>query len=154
MPGVPSGYPTGLPSVPYPSFGVTRELFRADGLTLTANGNTASTGALVTNQVNGVTTGIIDVSPAANGLLVVNVLAVSGTGTPTLAVFFDVQDFYGNWLLTSNSTSINGSGITAAGVYGGLIATSTMGLTQNGRIRWTVTGTTPSFTASLDLFGR
>lgn len=148
---VPSGYPAGLSGVPQPRSTVTRELFRADGLVLTAGGNTATAGTV--NQVNNSATGIIDVSAAGNGLLIVNVSAVSGTATPTLAVFFDVQDSYGNWVLVSNATSIGGTAITATGaVAGNLSATSIAAF--NGRIRWTVTGTNPSFTCSLDLFGR
>ena len=92
-----------------------------------------------------------DVTSANN--LIVSVSAVSGTGTPTLAVFFDVEDAYGNWVTVSNATSISGTALTATGTTSGnLSATSIAAF--NGRIRWTVTGTNPSFTCSLDLFGR
>ena len=143
--------PPALSGVPMPNFIASQELFRADGLVITANGNTVT--GTVTNQVNSVTTGIINVQQAGNGLLIINVSAISGTSTPTLAVFFDVQDAYGNWVLVSNATSIGGTAITATGtVTGNLSATSIAAF--NGRIRWTVSGTTPSFTASFNLFGR
>jgi hypothetical protein len=145
--------PPALSGVPMPNFIASQELFRADGLVLTAAGNTASTGATVTNQVNGVTTGIINVQSAANGLLIVNVSAISGTSTPTLAVFFDVQDAFGNWVTVSNATSIGGTAITGTGVVSGNLSATSIAA-YNGRIRWTVSGTNPSFTCSLDLFGR
>ena len=143
--------PTALSGVSMPNFIPSQELFRADGLVLTAAGNTVT--GTVLNQVNGVATGVINVQQVANGLLIVNVAAVSGTGTPTLAVFFDVEDAYGNWVTVSNATSISGTALTATGTTSGnLSATSIAAF--NGRIRWTVTGTTPSFTCSFDLFGR
>jgi hypothetical protein len=149
---VPTGYPSGLPGVPVPNFTCTRELFRADGLTLSTSTNTIT--ATTLNQVNNVATGVIDVSGVANALLVVNAGGV--TGSPSVAVFFDCEDFYGNWVTTSNATSISGTAITTSGTYAGLICLSTLGLTLNGRIRWTVGGTsTPSLTGvSFDLFGR
>lgn len=128
----------------------SQELFRASGLTLTANGDT-----FTANTVNAVTglAGAFDISQVSNGLLVVNVASVTGT-TPVLSVFFDAADFFINWALVSNATSINGSTITAAGVYAGAISNPGV-LTKIGRIRWTVTGTTPSFNGvSFSLYGR
>jgi hypothetical protein len=143
--------PPALSGVPMPNFIPSQELFRADGLVLTAAGNTVA--ATTPNQVNGVTTGVINVQQVSNGLLIVSTTAVSGSGTPTLAVFFDVSDAYGNWVTVSNATSIGGTAITGTGVVSGVI-TATSIAAYNGRIRWTVTGTTPSFTCSFDLFGR
>ena len=96
--------PPARAGVPEPTFASTQELFRADGLTLSSNSDTVT--ANVRNQVNSQTGGIIDVSSVSNGLLIVNVLGVSGTSS-SLAVFFDVQDAYGNWALVSNSTVIS-----------------------------------------------
>lgn len=138
--------------VPEPTFTATQELFRADGLTLTS-GTSDTVTANVVNQVTG-KAGVIDVSSVANGLLVVNVLGVSGT-SPGLAVFFDVQDAYSNWVLVSNSTAISGAVLNSTGtVYGNI--SSGYNLTFNGRIRWTVTGTgSPTFSGvSFSLFGR
>ena len=134
-----------------PNFIASQELFRADGLVITANGNTVT--GTTTNQVNGVTTGIINVQQAANGTLIVNVSAITGSSTPTLAVFFDIQDSFGNWVLVSNATSIGGTAITGTGVVSGPLSATNIAA-FNGRIRWTVSGTTPSFTVSFDIFGR
>lgn len=145
--------PPARSGVPMPNFTGTQELFRADGLTLNSNSDTVS--ANVTNQVNGATGGLIDVSSVSNGLLVVNVAnAPTGTG-PGLAVFFDVRDAYGNWYLTSNATAISGAVLSFAGTVAGNISTG-YNLTYSGRIRWTVTGTAgPTFTGvSFSLFGR
>lgn len=145
--------PPARAGVPMPNFTATQELFRADGLTL--NSNSDSVTANITNQVNGAVGGLIDVSSVSNGLLVVNV-ANAPTGTsPNLAVFFDVRDAFGNWILTSNPTAISGAALGFAGTVAGNISTG-YGLTYNGRIRWTVTGTgSPTFTGvSFSLYGR
>jgi hypothetical protein len=134
-----------------PNFTPTQELFRADGLILTASGNTVT--GTTPNQVNGVTTGIINMQQVSGGLLFIHVSAVSGSSTPTLAVFFDVQDSYGNWVTVSNATSIGGTAITGTSTVAGVISANPVAA-YNGRISWTVAGTTPSFTCSLDLFGR
>ena len=143
--------PPALSGVPMPNFIASQELFRADGLVLTAAGNTVT--GTTTNQVNGVTTGIINVQQVANGLLIINVSAVSGSSTPTLAVFFQVEDYFGNWVTVSNATSIGGSTLTGTGVVSGNM-TATSISAYNARISWTVSGTTPSFTVSFDVFGR
>lgn len=145
--------PPARSGVPFPNFTATQELFRADGLTLNSNSDTVT--ANVTNQANGAKGGYIDVSSVSNGLLVVNA-SVAPTGTtPGLAVFFDVQDAYGNWYLTSNPTAISGAVLNFAAVVAGNISTG-YGLTFAGRIRWVVTGTaSPTFSGvSFSLFGR
>ncbi|MER7813801.1 hypothetical protein [Streptomyces sp. NPDC096153] len=127
------------------------ELFRATGLTL--NSSTDHVTASVTNATTG-RTGAIDVSRISNGLLVVNI-ANAPTGTdPTLALFFDVQDAFGNWVQTSPATSIGGVVVTAAGTTYGVINNGYQ-MTNLGRIRWAVGGTSPSFTGvSLSVHGR
>jgi hypothetical protein len=127
------------------------ELFKATGLTL--NSSTDHVTAGITNAVSGAT-GAIDISRISNGLLVVSI-ANAPTGTdPTLAIFFDVQDAYGNWVQTSPATSIGGVVVSAAGTTYGVINNGYQ-LTNLGRIRWTVGGTTPSFTGvSFSIHGR
>ena len=145
--------PPARSGVPMPNFTATQELFRADGLTLNSNSDTVT--ANITNQVNGATGGLIDVSSVANGLLVVNVTNAPTGTTPGLAVFFDVRDAYGNWCLTSNATAISGAVLNfAATVYGQI--SNGYNLTYAGRIRWVVTGTaSPTFSGvSFSLFGR
>jgi hypothetical protein len=127
------------------------ELFKATGLTLNSNSDHVT--ANITNATTG-RTGALDVSRISNGLLVVNI-ADAPTGTsPTLAIFFDVADAYGNWVQTSPGTSIGGVVVSAAGTTYGVINNGYQ-LTNLGRIRWTVGGTSPSFTGvSFSIHGR
>ena len=119
------------------------ELFRASGLTV--NSSTDHVTAGVTNATTG-RTGAIDISRVSNGLLVAR-FADAPTGTnPTVAIFFDVADAFGNWVQTSPATSIGGVVVSAAGTTYGVINNGYQ-MTNLGRIRWTVGGTdTPSFT--------
>ena len=65
-----------------------------------------------------------------------------------------VQDAYGNWVQVSGATSITPAVITTAGVYTGNVSTGDL-LAFNGRLRWTVTGTTPVFPGvSFNIYGR
>jgi hypothetical protein len=130
----------------------SNELFRASGLTLASNSDTVTAGTV--NAVNGSAAGTINVSRISNGLLVVNA-ANAPTGTsPTLAVFFDTKDAFGNWCQVSGATSIGGALLTTSGVTFGNISASYQ-LTDVGRIRWVLTGTNPSFTGvTLSLYGR
>ncbi|AHH98326.1 hypothetical protein [Kutzneria albida] len=134
------------------SSSVTAELFRASGLTLTGAGSDTVTAGTV-NLVTGVA-GPIDISQVSNGLLVVNVANAPTGTTPGLAVFFDVRDGNGNWVLVSNPTAISGAVLTTSGTVWGNISNGYQ-LTALGRIRWGLTGTTPSFTGvSFSLWGR
>jgi hypothetical protein len=127
------------------------ELFRATSLTLSSSSDHITAG--ITNDTTGAA-GAIDISRISNGLLVVNIANAPTGTTPTLAVFFDVRDAYGNWVQTSPSTSIGGVTVNAAGTTYGVINNGYQ-LTNFGRIRWTLTGTTPSFTGvSFSVYGR
>jgi hypothetical protein len=127
------------------------ELFKATNLTLNS-----STDHVTAGTVNATTgrTGAIDVSRVSNGLLVVSV-ADAPTGTdPTLAVFFEVQDAFSTWVQTSPAVSIGGALLTSAGFTYGLINNGYV-LTNQGRIRWALTGTDPEFTGvSFSIHGR
>lgn len=133
---------------------IAQELFRADGLTISSNSDTVTLGTK--NQAQGALgNGYVDVSAVQGGLLIVSVASATGT-SPTLAMFFDVQDYYGNWVQVSNTatTGLTTVAITGAGVYAGNITAGPV-LPLNGRIRWTIGGTTPQFNSvSLNLFGR
>jgi hypothetical protein len=127
------------------------ELFKASGLTLTSSSNHVT--ANITNGVTGLT-GAIDVSRISNGLLVASIADAPTGTTPTLAIFFDVADAYGNWVQTSPGTSIGGVVVSGAGTTYGVINNGYQ-LTNQGRIRWTLTGTNPSFTGvSFSIHGR
>lgn len=131
----------------------SNELFRASGLTLSGSGSDTVTAGTV-NALTGSAAGTINLSRVSNGLLVVST-ANAPTGTsPTLAVFVDVKDAFGNWCQVSSATSIGGALLTTSGTTYGNISASYQ-LTDVGRIRWVLTGTTPSFTGvSFSLFGR
>jgi hypothetical protein len=111
------------------------------GGTLTASGNTANLGIGAVTDV----------------LLSVMATGVTGT-TPTLDVYFDMQDAAGNWIQVLHPTQVTAatpSPVTAqAGLHMG--STSAWVLTGTGRIRWTVGGTgNPSVTGvSICLHGR
>lgn len=130
----------------------SNEIFRASGLTMNTNSDTVTAGTI--NAVTGMS-GTINVSKISSGILVVSTANAPTGSSPTLAVFFDVQDSYGNWCLTSNATAISGAVLTTSGtVYGQISSGYT--LTDFARIRWVVGGTGgPSFTGvSLSLYGR
>ncbi len=129
----------------------SNELFRASGLTLASSTDHVTAG--ITNATTG-RTGAIDISRVSSGLLVVSVADAPTGTTPTLAVFFEVRDALGTWVQTSSATSIGGALLNSAGyTYGQITAGYT--LTDLGRIRWALTGTTPSFTGvSFSLHGR
>ncbi|MET7437815.1 hypothetical protein ACFYQQ_01220 [Streptomyces sp. NPDC005496] len=126
-------------------------IFKASGLTLNSSTNHIS--AAVPNSVTN-RTEAIDISAVSSGLLVVHV-ANAPTGTsPTLAVFFEVGDEFGNWVQTSSATSIGGALLTSAGYTYGQIS-SGYSLGNQGRIRWALTGTSPVFTGvGFSLYGR
>lgn len=129
------------------------ELFRASGLTLNSNSDTVTAGTV--NLVNGSAAGTIDISRITNGLLVVSTANAPTGSTPALAVFFDVKDAFGNWCLVSNATAISGATLGSSGTTYGNIGNGYQ-LTDVGRIRWVVTGTSsPTFTGiSFSLYGR
>jgi len=126
-------------------------LFKASGLTL--NSTTDHVTAGTTNGVTGLA-GAIDISRISNGLLIASIGGTSGS-SPTLALFFDVADAYGNWVQTSPGTAIGGVVVTGAGTTYGVINNGYQ-MTNSGRIRWTIGGTgSPTFTSvSLSVYGR
>lgn len=97
--------------------------------------------------------GSIDTTYCANALLSVFVASVTGT-TPSLTVYYDVQDAAGQWLTTATLTAItSGPNFAFSNVgpgSGGYIITS------RGRVRWVVAGTaSPTFSGvTISLIGR
>jgi hypothetical protein len=146
--------PPGRATVAYGSLTATTELFRADGLTLTSSSDTVT--ADVANQVTGPENlggGLIDVSAVSGGLLIVSVSAKSGT-TPTLNFWLDVQDAYGNWAqVPAQASGIFTSNLTTTGVSAAALASVTLAA-YTARLAWVVGGTTPSFTVSVNVYGR
>lgn len=85
-----------------------------------------------------------DVSQFAEGLLLINVTAVSGT-SPTLSLFLETLDPVTNtWFTHPITPSPNGWQYTA--VKKDIYQVTNFG--QQIRLRWTVTGTSASFTFS------
>lgn len=89
-------------------------------------------------------------------------LGAAPTGTtPTLAAQLDVQDPDNNWITAvAKTATVNANGASAsafAGLHMPNVSTSSAAfvLPRWGRIAWTVTGTTPVFSAvSICLTGR
>lgn len=104
----------------------------------TANGNTAD---FVNNQPQGL------------GQFIIDVTAVSGT-TPVLTIFIEGQDPASQkYFPLIQSAAINATGTTVLNVAPGItaVANSYIGtfVPLVYRVRWTITGTTPSFTFSI-----
>lgn len=142
----------------------SQELFRADGLSISANGDTVS--ASVVNQVLGPVNngsgpsnlgpGLIDVSAIGQGLLIVNVANAPAGTSPTLNFQLMVQDAYGHYAaVTVQTGGIFGSTpITAAGTYAAALSSAVIAA-YTAKLAWTAGGTSPSFTGvSINVYGR
>lgn len=82
----------------------------------------------------------------------INVTAVSGTGTPTLVCIVEGQDPAGNWYPLWTSSSITAAGDTSQAIGAGL--QTDVVVPPIIRFRWTITGTTPSFTFSATIIAK
>jgi hypothetical protein len=81
----------------------------------------------------------VDIGPYDTGNIIVNITAVSGSASPTLTVIFDVcADATVNKCVQHSATA----GLTATGLT--LLKVNQLG--RYHRIRYTISGTTPSFT--------
>lgn len=86
-------------------------------------------------------TGAIDVSNNFEGLLVIDITAVSGT-TPTINFFFETQDF-----LSGKYVAIPSVGTIAQQTGVATVAAATTNFGEKVRLRWVIGGTaTPTFT--------
>jgi hypothetical protein len=94
--------------------------------------------------------GDLDVSKCRRIAVDINITAVSGT-SPTIQFFIDRKDvngvYYQLWSSNVVSTAVPIS--TTIGAF----ATINQALGANVRLRWTITGTTPSFTFSASITG-
>lgn len=92
----------------------------------TASGNSGLTG--------------FDVSANFEGLLVIDITAVSGT-TPTINFTFETLDFLsGKWV------AVPSAGTIAQQTTAATVVTAVTNFGEKIRLRWVVAGTTPSFT--------
>ncbi|GAC1368585.1 MAG: hypothetical protein NVSMB30_05340 [Hymenobacter sp.] len=81
----------------------------------------------------------------------VNVSAVAGT-SPALNLFVDRLGADAIWYPVWSSATIAAVGVTSTSIGAGLSVAAA--LTTAARLRWTITGTTPSFTFSASIVGR
>jgi len=84
-------------------------------------------------------------------LVAANVTAVAGT-TPTLTLVFDSLGADGVWYTLWTSAAVTAVGQTVAHLGVGAATNVAFGTTV--RVRWTIGGTTPSFTFSLSMIGK
>jgi hypothetical protein len=129
------------PYVQVDSAGVFFGNRNVDLLTLTA----ASVGANGADQVHAHGRGLH---------LVIDVTAITGTVTPTLTVFIEGKDpASGKYYTILSSAGITTVSTVVLKVYPGITATANVAvadvLPATWRVRYTITGTTPAFTARL-----
>ena len=115
--------------------GERRSLFTQASAAQTANGNS---GPLDTSGVQAIS---VDV----------NVSALAGT-TPAVQFFVDRLGADGVWYAIAQSASITAAGVWSTSVGPGAAANAELGDTI--RLRWVITGTTPSITFSASVMGR
>ena len=80
-----------------------------------------------------------------------NVTAVSGT-TPSMTVYIDRKGADGTYYPIYTSAAITATGVTSVSVGPGLPNNAAIGNTI--RMRWAITGTTPSFTFSASILAK
>lgn len=92
------------------------------------------------------------VGPLSTLAVDIDVTTITGTGTPTITFFLERQGADGNWYPIWSPTAITTTGITSTSVGPGCATDAVV--TENIRLRWTVSGTTPSFTTSISIIAR
>ncbi len=116
---------------------------------------TQAVGATVLNQASATQTtsgmsGTLAVGAYRELLVAVNVSAVAGT-TPTLTLAVDSLGADGVWYTLWTSAAMTAVGQTIASL--GVEAATNMAFGTSVRLRWTIGGTTPSFTFSASITG-
>jgi len=100
-------------------------------------------------QTAGGTSAAVAVGSYREFLLLLNVTAVSGTGSPTLTCFVDTSSDGGTtWFQIASGAAITATGTQIIQLGAGTAATPAVLFGDTVRLRWTITGTTPSFTFS------
>lgn len=80
-----------------------------------------------------------------------NVTAVTGT-TPSMLVFIDRKGADGAYYPIYTSAAVTATGVTSVSIGPGLPNNAAIGNTI--RMRWTLTGTTPSFTFTASILAK
>lgn len=94
--------------------------------------------------------GDLDVSKYRRIAVDINITAVSGT-SPTIQFFIDRKDANGIYYNIWSSSSINATGQTSVSI--GPFTAISQSLGSVVKLRWTITGTSPSFTFSASVIG-
>jgi hypothetical protein len=81
----------------------------------------------------------------------INVSTVTGT-TPSCTFVVERQGADGNWYAIWTSSAVTAAGSTSTSIGPGCATDQVF--TSNIRLRWTITGTTPSFTFSASIIGK
>jgi len=114
------------------------------------SGATVLTQASAVQTTNGVSANL-PVAGYRELLVEANVTAVSGT-TPTLTLAVDSLGADGVWYTLWTSAAVTAVGQTVAHLGVGAATNVAFGATV--RLRWTMGGTTPSFTFSVSIIGK
>lgn len=82
----------------------------------------------------------------------VNVSAVAGTNTPSMTLYVDRLGADGVWYPIYTSSAVTAAAVVSTSLGRGAATNATFGATA--RLRWVITGTTPSFTFSASIVGK
>lgn len=122
-----------------------------DGAVLGANSDNILLADLVAASANGNSPD--QKTNARGGHISINITAIAGTGA-TLTVFVEAKDpVSGKYYLLLQSAGLTVVDTTVLKIYPGLVAAANLVandiLPKTWRVRWTITGTTPSVTAKI-----
>ncbi|HVA05514.1 MAG TPA: hypothetical protein VNG12_02115 [Acidimicrobiales bacterium] len=113
-------------------------------------------GAVILEEVSAVhtasgSTGPLEVGPLTTLAVDVNVSAVSGT-TPSMSLVVERQGSDGNWYSIWAPSAVTVAGVVSTSIGPGCATAAVV--TSVVRLRWSITGTTPSFTFSASVIAR
>lgn len=94
--------------------------------------------------------GDLGVSSCRRIAIDVNITAVSGT-SPTIQFFIDRKDIFGNYYNIWSSNTVSAATMISTTI--GAFAAINQAIGATVRLRWTITGTSPSFTFSASIIG-
>ena len=95
--------------------------------------------------------GSLDVTKYRETLVLCNITAATGT-TPTIQFFVESLGSDGIWYAIYSSSTINGVATVVKSIGSGQSSATSLGNTI--RLRWAITGTTPSFTFSASIIAK
>ncbi len=113
-------------------------------------GATIFDGASAVHTTSG-SSGPLEVGPLTTLAVDVNVSAASGT-TPSLSLVVERQASDGNWYAIWAPAALTAVGVVSTSIGPGCATAAVV--TSVVRLRWAITGTTPSFTFSASVIAR